>query len=241
MYDQLYITDDLGSHLPIHVWCTVEKPLAVIQVAHGMMEHMLRYTQFANFFCQAGFAVIGNDHLAHGISATKTGLGILAPGESWETLVANLKRVNNYARSRFDRPVFLLGHSMGSILALNYAAKFGNTIDSLILSGTFYEPRLKMAASILLSYLLKGILGERREGRLFHAMIFAPMNKQFTPNKSSYDWLCSDPLTVQSYVADPLCGQVASFGFYPKCLLINTIRVSTRPFSVGAHRMFRKG
>ena len=38
---------------------------AVLQITHGMMEHIMRYQEFAEFLTTQGFLVVGHDHLGH--------------------------------------------------------------------------------------------------------------------------------------------------------------------------------
>ena len=45
------------------------KVRAVLQIAHGMVEYIERYDDFARFLCSKGIAVVGNDHLGHGNTA----------------------------------------------------------------------------------------------------------------------------------------------------------------------------
>ena len=53
-----------------YIWKEEDVKLkCVIQIAHGMAEHILRYDEFASYLAEKGFIVIGHDHYAHGESA----------------------------------------------------------------------------------------------------------------------------------------------------------------------------
>ena len=43
----------------------------IVQIVHGMVEHIDRYDEFANFLAQQGIVVVGNDHLGHGASVAQ--------------------------------------------------------------------------------------------------------------------------------------------------------------------------
>ena len=45
-----------------------EKPVAVLQIIHGMQEFVDRYDDFANYLSSKGYVVVGEDHLGHGFS-----------------------------------------------------------------------------------------------------------------------------------------------------------------------------
>ena len=51
-------------------WLPEGAPRAVLQIAHGVSEYVLRYEDFAGYLTERGFAVVGNDHLGHGLSLT---------------------------------------------------------------------------------------------------------------------------------------------------------------------------
>ena len=40
-------------------------PRAVLQLVHGISEHIGRYDAFASYLAGCGFAVVGHDHLGH--------------------------------------------------------------------------------------------------------------------------------------------------------------------------------
>ena len=51
-------------------WLPEGAPRAVLQIAHGVSEYVLRYEDFAGYLTERGFAVVGNDHLGHGLSVS---------------------------------------------------------------------------------------------------------------------------------------------------------------------------
>jgi alpha-beta hydrolase superfamily lysophospholipase len=46
----------------VHTWIPSDTPAAIVQIAHGMAEHISRYDEFASYLNQNGILVVGNDH-----------------------------------------------------------------------------------------------------------------------------------------------------------------------------------
>ena len=113
-------------------------PMGVVQIAHGLTDHIDRYDRFARFLCENGYVVCGNDHLGHGKEAAKNGkLGDFGSRDTDIRMVDDMNVLARIMKKKYpDFPYYLLGHSMGSFLARLYAAQFGDGLSGLILSGT---------------------------------------------------------------------------------------------------------
>ena len=99
----------------------------IVQLSHGMCEYFSRYTAFAKYLCGLGFIVCGNDHIGHGASVSRTAdLGFFAARDGWKYLVEDVKHLTDLMQRRYpDLPYFLLGHSMGSLIARLYLLDYG--------------------------------------------------------------------------------------------------------------------
>jgi alpha-beta hydrolase superfamily lysophospholipase len=72
--------------------------------------------------------------------------------------------------------------------------------------------------------LLALLKGPRGSSKLAERMSTGPYNRPFRPNRTTADWLSRDEKEVDAYVADPLCGNTLSAGFYRDLLaLLNQI------------------
>ena len=58
-----------GKTIFCSLWDEVKKPIGVVQLIHGMDEHVRRYDRFAKFLNRNGYIVFGDDHRAHGRTA----------------------------------------------------------------------------------------------------------------------------------------------------------------------------
>lgn len=126
------ITTVRGSRgaLALHVW-TADRPSFVALIAHGYGEHAGRYEHVAGRLVDAGGAVYAPDHIGHGRSE-----GGRAHIEFLEDMVTDLGVIAQQAVSQHPAlPVFLVGHSMGGIIAVRYVQRAVGPVDALVLSG----------------------------------------------------------------------------------------------------------
>ncbi|MBF0698030.1 alpha/beta fold hydrolase [Actinomyces bowdenii] len=192
------------------------QPRAVIQVVHGMAEHAARYGRFAAAAVEAGYAVVADDHRGHGESIARPGdRSHLAQRDGWELVVADLSMLLDRIQAAYPgAPVILMGHSWGSLLARDLAARRGEELAGLIVLGTGAGAGTLTAAGMALASAESRMRGRSRPSRLLHALAFGPYRRHFAPNRTEVDWLSRDPAEVDRYVADPLCGFVTTSGFF---------------------------
>jgi alpha-beta hydrolase superfamily lysophospholipase len=160
----------------------------VVQIAHGLGEHIGRYVELIEELTQAGLVVYGNDHRGHGRTAlpTKT-FGDFGPG-GFNLLVEDMGRLRAIAKEEHrDAPFVLLGHSMGSFAAQQYVLDYSRQIDGLALSG---------------SGALDGLVRLAQTTKLAPADI---VNAAFEPARTPCDWISRDPATVDTFMNDPMC------------------------------------
>jgi len=110
-----------GLEIAYYRWRAPGKAAAIVQLAHGMGDHSIRYAHVAEFLNEAGFHVYANDHRGHGQTAKgREALGDFGAA-GWNGLVADMLTLTRLARTREGGlPVILLGHSMGSFAAQQY-------------------------------------------------------------------------------------------------------------------------
>lgn len=188
----------------------------VVQIAHGIAEHVERYDRFAAFLAENGFAVVANDHLGHGKSmANESCRGFFADNGGWELAVGDMRRLCRLTSDEYPGlPYFLFGHSMGSFLSRTFIIRFPELLSGVILSGTGQQ-----APALLTCGKLLGSVEIRRHGRRYVSskldkLAFGAYNKGFMPTRTSYDWLSRDTDEVDKYIADPLCGFMATSGLF---------------------------
>ena len=207
---------------PIHAaeWLPEGPPHAVLQIAHGVSEYILRYAPFAAYLTAHGFAVVGHDHLGHGASLLPGASRLyFGPRGSWDWVVQDIETLRQMSREQFpDIPFFLLGHSMGSFLARTHLIRFPGVTDGAVIMGTGQMPGLILTGGRAVSIFEGWRSGEERSSPLINKLSFAPYNKPFAPNRTPYDWLSVNVENVDAYMADPLCGGIPSAGLFREML-----------------------
>jgi alpha-beta hydrolase superfamily lysophospholipase len=172
----------------VYQWKGSAPVRGIVQIAHGMGEHSVRYRLVAHALVNAGYAVYANDHRGHGeLAANANALGDFGP-QGFPVLVDDMTYVTRTARDAHKgKPLVLLGHSMGSFAAQLYLLDHSDLLDGVALSGTTALDLLGAAAM---------------SGR----WKLEDLNASFEPARTPFDWLSRDKAEVDAYIADPLCG-----------------------------------
>ncbi len=187
---------------------TARAPKAVVQISHGMGEHGARYARLAQALCAAGYAVYVSDHRGHGKSVkSASDLGYFADDDGMTKVVADQERLRQrIAQDHPGLPLFIFAHSMGSFVIRRYLFEHSDKVAGAVLSGTSGGQVGLAKAGRAIAKLERMRLGPRGQSALLHAMSFKDYNNKFRPTRTDADWLSRDPLEVDKYVADPLCG-----------------------------------
>ena len=171
-------------------WGNPHRVRGVMQIAHGLGEHIGRYAELAEKLVEAEFVIYGNEHRGHGLTAKPSGsFGDFGPG-GFDQLVEDMVSLRVIAKKEHPgKPYVLLGHSMGSFAAQQFVLDHGHSIDGLALSGS-------------------GVL----DGLARLAQSNSPgtdpmklMNAAFEPARTPMDWLSRDNAEVDKFINDPLC------------------------------------
>ena len=196
-----------GHHSELTLWQPLAVPAGVVQILHGLSEHLGRYERFAEACRARGFAVIGHNHRGHGPHCAGDSLGHFADRGGWDRVVTDVLAVQDFARRRWPgRPLILFGHSMGSYIAQCAVAREPAGFSALALSGSTSSDRRQVRAGRWLARLVMLVSGSRHASPLLHKLGLDSFNKRFAPARTEVDWLTGDEAEVDRNVADPLCG-----------------------------------
>jgi alpha-beta hydrolase superfamily lysophospholipase len=202
-----------GIHqLYVREWVPEGDVRGVIQLSHGIAEHMGRYEEYATVLAQAGYYVVGADHLGHGRTANgPEELGYTAEKAGWLKLCADLERVYQRAKRAYpDVPYVLLGHSMGSFLARTFLIRYPGRVDGCILSGTGQEAGAVVTLGANIAHLTAKKVGHQGRSPFLQKLMFGSYNRGFDPAEGEYAWISGVPQVVADYEADPLSGGIAT-------------------------------
>lgn len=194
-------------------WDPEGKPLAVLQIVHGVAEYAARYDAFATFMASKGFLVVAEDHMGHG--------GSLGDGDvlghfegGWHKAVADTHRLLSYTRMECpDVPYILLGHSMGSFMVRTLLSKYPKSgVSAAIISGTAWMHRGIINSGIAAATLVGKRQGPDKPSKFLNDMMFGGYNRKIEHRRTTHDWLSRDNQIVDAYIADPLCGFTMTAG-----------------------------
>ena len=209
---QLSCTAGDGVEISVECWLPDGPPRAVLQIVHGLAEHAARYGRLAQALTSAGYAVYAGDLRGHGRTAKgPSDLGHFADHDGWQKCLDDLRQIHLRMTSDHpEKPVMLLGHSMGSTLARDFMARHGDGLAAVVLSGSSGQPTPLASSGRLAARLERLRLGPRGHSRMLQSLSFDAFNKKFEPARTKFYWLSRDPVEVYKYIADPLCGFPAS-------------------------------
>lgn len=213
-----YFTFKGNENVEIYVyrWSPEGEIKGAVQIAHGMAETAKRYERFAEFLANNGYIVYANDHRGHGNTAKSLDkVGILGEKDGFGLLVQDMHQLLNIIKKEnIDKPVFLLGHSMGSFLSQKAIMDFGTEYKGVILSGSNGRQGLMLKFAKLIANREAKKHGREYRSKKLNDLSFGSYNNAFRPNRTEFDWLSSDTQEVDKYVKDPYCGGIFTAGFY---------------------------
>ena len=183
----------------------------VFIISHGMAEHIGRYNWLISKLNNDGYHVISRDHRGHGGYITKKNTqGYFADSNGWFKVRDDLKETISYANKKFPNlPCFLLGHSMGSWIALS-TLNNKSSIKALILSGSSKLPKLLIIINLIIIKIDILINGKFNQSKLIDGLTIRKFNAEYKPNRTPNDWISSDTESVDNYTNDPLCGFIVT-------------------------------
>ncbi|MGV8894848.1 MAG: alpha/beta hydrolase [Rhodoglobus sp.] len=182
--DHQTFTDAQGITIHYYVWKSAT-PKGVVQLAHGIGEHALRYEYLAQALVNAGYTAYADDHRGHGATGMQqynndvSRLGRLGEGGLRAT-IESVRQLSGIARNENPAiPLVLLGHSWGSLMVQKIFNEHSAQYDAVVLTGTAYRTPRSMNGGDL-----------------------AAKHRHLGP--TGYDWLSRDPAILQAFVDDPL-------------------------------------
>ena len=178
---------------------TPERPICAIQLLHGMAEHKERYTEMMTWLAMNDCMVVMHDHRGHG-------KGTGAPGhfDDFNLLIDDARAVSTLIPGSL--PKFILGHSMGSIVAGRLLE--AGIYDGGIIVGTGNKDAITdRIASKLLGKIADA--APKARSKLINRLAFLGYDASFEGAQKNR-WLSADGTHVRQYNEDPYCGFLMS-------------------------------
>lgn len=188
-------------------------PMGIVQIVHGIVEHVERYDDFARYLNSLGYIVVAEDHMGHGKSGgNDCTRGYFYGG--WFAAVDDTYRLMRDTMEQYPEiPYILLGHSMGSFIARSILIKYPQCgISGCVLSGTGWMSEFVLKAGLQICKMNCKLFDETQPNEQLQNLAFGTYNSKVERPRTAYDWLNRDPKAVDAYMEDPNCGFVASGG-----------------------------
>lgn len=209
-----------GIILPAYLWLPDGEVKAVLQITHGMTEHMGRYEAFARYLCSMGITVAGFDLRGHGKNPGDAEVASFGEG-GWAASIEDMRLFYELLEQRLTVvPHYMLGFSLGSFLLREYLTKYPDEgeVAGAIIMGTGHQPGwlLSIMMGIVNGQIKKA--GFDKTTDLVRQLSFGTYNQKFKPNRTTADWLCADETELDKYLADPLVRKDISTGLFLELL-----------------------
>lgn len=204
------------------MWVPDGSPRAVLQVTHGMTEHIGRYGALAEYLAAHGIVTAGFDLRGHGQNPGDSSCASFGEG-GWDASLEDMHRFSLALAEKFPSlPRFMLGFSLGSFLLREYPGRYSDPIAGMAVLGTGHQPSavLSVMTSIVKTQIRKA--GYDGTTPLVQQLSFGTYNRSFRPNRTESDWLCADETQLDGYLGDPLCRNSISAGLF--CDLLSSMK-----------------
>jgi alpha-beta hydrolase superfamily lysophospholipase len=205
-----------GATLAVrHVPATIT-PRAVVQINHGLAEHAARYQRFARFLAARGYHVYVHDHRGHGATRAPDSIpGAFASRDGASKVIADVAAIHALIGERHPGlPVVTFGHSMGGLIALNFAETHPAASAALAVWNSNFNAGLAGRAGQAALRLEAFFKGSDTPSTILPKLTFQTWANAMPDRRTDFDWLSRDPLEVDLYVVDPLSGWDATVSMW---------------------------
>ncbi|MDO4941656.1 MAG: alpha/beta fold hydrolase [Lachnospiraceae bacterium] len=195
--------------------------VGIVQLVHGMEEHKERYLPFMKYLCDHGYLCVIHDHRGHGGSVySNKDYGYFYENGK-EAMIEDVHQITCWVKEKYPNlPVFLFGHSMGSLIVRCYTKKYDDQIQGLIVCGSPSNRKAVGTAIFLCKTLIK-LKGDHASGKMLEKIAFRSYLSGIEDIQSPNDWLSYNRANVKNYDEDPLCGNSFTLnGFLNLFLLV---------------------
>ena len=181
--------------------------IAVMHIIHGSVEHAMRYINFGQYLTDNGIAVYIHEQRGHGKTAGEIeNLSYFSDEDNgWELALYDISEVIKIIKYDLpEKPLFVLGHSMGSFLARDLVSQNTEKIDGLIITGTIKKSFIDDLQFKIVGRYIK--YRRRKKGRRYrdinlHKLVYEKLT------------LSRDEDIVKAYADDPYCGHTATLEY----------------------------
>ena len=214
MREEFYFMSSCGNtHIHAVTWKPEGEIKAILQISHGMAEHILRYDEFAKYLSARGYLVVGHDHLGHGKSVSSAdNYGYFKGQQGYkngnEALIQDIHLLRERITKEYPPlPYFILGHSMGSTLLRQYRLIHGQGLQGVILSGMIaHKSSTALYTARFLSGLIGAFKGTHYRSKFLDGLALGKYTQVMKRQKATENWVTRDDEKLKEYMNDERCG-----------------------------------
>ncbi|MCI6886569.1 MAG: alpha/beta hydrolase [Lachnospiraceae bacterium] len=185
------------------VYVPAAKPKGIVQLIHGFGEHSRRYFHMIVKFMDAGYIVAADDHVGHGKTAMMNDTWGDWGDQGYETMREDEHQLTGLVKKMYpDLPYFLFGHSMGSFIARDYAAHYGDELDGITICGTSGLFRGLKENEAALAQAVKDGHGNEADAKYVGSLL-GWMCERCGEVSIGNEWICADPYVQRDHAEDP--------------------------------------
>lgn len=203
-------TSTLHTHVHFFIYepQVIIRVKAVLFVQHDLNENASNYDHFANFMCDKGYVVVVSDMVGHGHSLIDFEQGYFGKTEVLDHLMKDMHHLQKVMMARYtDTPYFYIGTGLGAQMIREYAARFGDYFQGMLLIGAVSGVRAYRYKNLCLNF-FKLMKGERYHLNKLALRSRLKLSRRFnedhpfsylTDNEKLVDRFSHDTLTNFSY------------------------------------------
>ncbi len=214
-----YGSRDMRHKIYARRWVPKGEKKAVLIMVHGMSEHIGRYAEMAEYLTSRGIIAAGSDLLGHGLTANETGkFGFFCDNDPATIVVRDVHRLKKLMEKYAPGlPIYIFGHSMGSVIVREYCNCYGTGVKGAVLMGCVDRSVADARFSKHFLELLAVFHGWNYQSHFVSkAAIF-----RNTKGKPQYPVLSHREESVRAHDEDPFCCHEFTInGYYTVCELI---------------------
>lgn len=185
------------------IYVPAAEPKGIVQIIHGFGEHSRRYFHMIVKFMEAGYIVAADDHVGHGKTAMMNDTWGDWGDKGFRTMMEDEHRLTQIVKEKYPNlPYFLFGHSMGSFIARDYAAAYGNELTGATFCGTSGIFRGAKETAARLKEAVDAGKGKECDGK-FAAELMGWMCERCGEISIGNEWICADPYVQRDHAKDP--------------------------------------
>lgn len=207
-------------------WPCLMETEANLIIVTGMAESSYRYDEFAYYLNQHNIGVYCIDHYGQGYNAKDENEVGIWPKDGF-TKAVQMVYEEVLEIKKLGKPVYLLGHSMGSFVLQEFIQQYSHLVDKVILCGSCGKQFITQLGGLVANTICLFKNRDTHRSKLMFDLSFGSYNSQIKNPRTKSDWLSHNEESIDAYLADFRSNYISSIGFY-------------KEFMKGLNRIYRK-